>query len=128
MKTLVTSSSILTSALLIGCAGEYSFNSNLSGQAINEYFKAGDVLLIEKNTAPPHPFDALAMVDGEACQAYDNEPIASLAEARTNMRLAAANIGGNGVILNRCVEFNDPEGGCLTRTLCIGRAIIMDNK
>ncbi|MCF1427472.1 MAG: hypothetical protein LPD71_05690 [Shewanella sp.] len=128
MKYISTLTCMLTGTLLTGCAGDYSFNSNLSSKAVKDYFKAGDVLLIDNNMAPPRPFNPLAMVDGESCQVYADEPPASIADARTKMRLAAANAGGNGVILNNCVEYHDPEGGCLTRVLCIGRAIVMEDK
>lgn len=128
MKPLTLISGLMASALLAGCAGDYTFNSNLSGKAVKEYFKAGDVLLIDKNMAPPRPFEPLAMVDGEACQIFADEPPATAADARTKLRLAAANAGGNGVMLNNCVEYKDPEGGCLTRALCIGRAIVMEDE
>ncbi|MCL1036395.1 hypothetical protein L2725_04290 [Shewanella corallii] len=128
MKLLSIPSCMLAAGLLAGCAGDYTFNSNLSGKAVNEYFKAGDVALIEKNVAPPRPFNPLAMVDGESCQIFADEPPASAVDARTKMRLAAADAGGNGVMLNNCVEYKDPEGGCLSRVICIGRAIVMEDE
>lgn len=119
---------LLISILLVGCTGKYSFNSNLSKQAIDEYYKAGGVLFIEKNQTPPRPFNPIGMVDGESCQIGNNDAPASVANARTDLRRHAADKGGNGVILNNCVNFNEPDAGCITRVLCIGQAISMESE
>ena len=113
---------------LVGCAGEYTFNSNLDNQLIVDYYKAGQVLLIEKNHTPPRPFDPIGVVDGESCQIGDNDAPASAANARTELRRHAADKGGNGVILNNCVTFPDSDSGCITRVLCLGQAISMESK
>lgn len=116
---------MLLSSMLSGCASHYSVNTNLNPDNVADYFKAGQVLLVQKNQDPPRPFNPLGLVDGESCQVYADNPPASLSDARTRLRLAAANKGGNAVILNNCVTYQDPEGGCLTRAVCIGQAIVM---
>ncbi|MBV7316231.1 Rcs stress response system protein RcsF [Shewanella sp. NIFS-20-20] len=109
--------------LLAGCAGDYSFQSNLNSAAINDYFKAGDVSLYTRDQAPQGLFERLAMVSGESCQLNPNDPPASQAEARTQLRRHTADIGGNGVMLNNCVSFSNEADGCISRIQCIGQAI-----
>ncbi|MGL6012518.1 MAG: Rcs stress response system protein RcsF, partial [Shewanella oncorhynchi] len=49
MKIILSSALVL---LLSACASDYSFNSNLDSEAINDYFKASDVILYEGDTLP----------------------------------------------------------------------------
>ncbi|MGL4476397.1 MAG: Rcs stress response system protein RcsF [Shewanella sp.] len=109
--------------LLSGCAGDYSFQSNLSGKAIDDYFKAGDVTLYTRDQAPNGLFERVKMVAGESCQLEANSPPATMAEARTELRRQAADVGANGVMLNNCVTFTNEAEGCVSRIQCLGQAI-----
>lgn len=113
--------------LLVGCAGKYTFNSNLNKNEINEYFKVSTVQLIEKSHIPPRPFNPLGIVDGESCQIGLNDAPASAAMARTQLRKHAANKGANGVMLDNCINFDEPDSGCITRVYCVGQAISMES-
>lgn len=114
----------LFALLLAGCASEYTFNSNLDGQAINDYFKVGEVTLYQEGTEPTVPYELKGMVEGESCQERSNDAPASLSAARTAARYAAADKGANGLIIKRCVMFDQPSKTCVTQTLCVGQAIL----
>lgn len=129
MKDFIVSLILASISMLFsGCHSNYAFNSNINPTAIDDYFKAGRVTLFTEDNIPPSFFNQVAMVDGESCQLTKTAPPASKVEARTNLREAAANVGANGVILNKCVSYKDAEGGCITRVLCLGQAILMEDK
>lgn len=120
MKYLIPSTLML---LLSACAGDYAFNSNLSGKAIDDYFKASDVIVYQGSIQPTGPYEIKGMVEGEACQARENDIPASIADARTQARRAAADKHANGIIIKNCVLFEETADGCFSRALCVGQAI-----
>lgn len=120
MKMILSSALVL---LLSACASDYSFNSNLNGEAIDDYFKASDVTLYEGDTLPKGHYELKGLVQGESCQANINAVPASLADARTEARRAAADKNANGIIIKQCVMFEEAAQGCISRALCVGQAI-----
>lgn len=122
MKMILSSALVL---LLSACASDYSFNSNLNGEAIDDYFKASDVTLYEGDTLPKGHYELKGLVQGESCQADINAVPASLADARTEARRAAADKSANGIIIKQCVMFEEAAQGCISRALCVGQAIKM---
>ncbi len=124
MKVILPSILVL---FLSACANDYSFSSNLDGNAINDYFKAGDVTLFENANLPKGHYELKGLVQGESCQAEANAVPASLSEARTEARRAAADKGANGIIIKQCVMMEEAAQGCISRALCVGQAIQMAN-
>lgn len=120
MKNILPSALVL---LLSACASDYSFNSNLNSKAINDYFKASDVTLYEGNALPKGQYELKGLVQGESCQPDIHAVPASLAEARTEARRAAADKGANGIIIKQCVMLEETAQGCISRALCVGQAI-----
>lgn len=120
MKILLSSALVL---LLSACASEYSFNSNLNSDAINDYFKASDVTLYEADQTPAGHYELKGLVQGESCQAQSNDVPASIADARTEARRSAADKGANGIIIKQCVIVEEAAQGCVSRALCVGQAI-----
>lgn len=120
MKLLLSSASVL---LLSACASEYSFNSNLDSDAINDYFKASDVTLYEADQTPAGHYELKGLVQGESCQAQANDVPASIADARTEARRNAADKGANGIMIKQCVIVEEAAQGCVSRALCVGQAI-----
>ena len=57
---------------------------------------------------------------GESCQADANQPVPNAGEARTLARRRAADMGGNGVTIDKCAEFSDTPG-CLKQVICYGQ-------
>ncbi|MCL1057616.1 hypothetical protein L2729_06330 [Shewanella gelidimarina] len=120
MKYLLPASLIL---LLSACAGEYAFNSNLDSDAINDYFKASDVTVYEGSVQPKGPYEIKGLVEGETCQMGKNDAPASIAEARTLARRAAADKHANGLIIKNCLLIEASTPNCVTSALCVGQAI-----
>jgi RcsF protein len=120
MKIILSSALVL---LLSACASDYSFNSNLDSEAINDYFKASDVILYEGDTLPKGHYELKGLVEGESCQADANGAPASLADARTEARRNAADKGANGIIIKQCVIFEEAAQACISRALCVGQAV-----
>ncbi|GIU16868.1 MULTISPECIES: Rcs stress response system protein RcsF [unclassified Shewanella] len=124
MKYLLPSVFVL---LLAGCAGEYTFNSNLDSDAINDYFKASDVTVYEGTLQPIGPFEVKGMVEGETCQVSENDAPASISEARTLARRAAADKQANGLVVKNCLLIEEASQNCVSRAICVGQAIVTTN-
>ncbi|MCK8044320.1 hypothetical protein MSG37_05450 [Shewanella sp. 1CM18E] len=114
--------------MLSGCAGDYTFNSNLDSDAINDYFKASDVTVYEGAMQPVGPFEIKGLVEGETCQVSENDAPASIAEARTLARRAAADKQANGLVIKNCLLIEEASPNCVSRALCVGQAIITTNQ
>jgi len=125
MKYLLPTSLLI---LLSACAGEYRFSSNLDSNAINDYFKAGDVKLYENNRLPIGPYEVKGLVEGETCQVGQHDAPASIIEARTIARRAAADKQANGLIIKNCVRLQEPTPSCVSRALCVGQAIVINSQ
>ena len=119
MKTIIIPALVL---LVSGCAGEYKFNSNLSGEAINDYFKVSDVTVYE-NSLPSGNFERKGLVEGESCQLAEKDAPASIVEARTLARRSAADKGANGLIIKTCFLTVEKTSQCVSSAICIGQAI-----
>lgn len=111
-----------------GCAGDYTFNSNLDSDAINDYFKASDVTVYEGPLQPVGPFEIKGLVEGETCQIAENDAPASIAEARTLARRAAADKQANGLVIKNCLFIEEASQNCVSRAICIGQAIVTTNQ
>jgi len=120
MKTLLIAPLVL---LLSACAGDYKFNTNLDGEAIDEYFKVSDVAVFEGNTRPSEPYEIIGLVEGETCQENANDAPASISEARTLARRSAADDGANAIIIKKCMVLEEQDVSCFSRAVCIGQAI-----
>ncbi|ABV36052.1 lipoprotein, putative [Shewanella sediminis HAW-EB3] len=120
MKTLLIAPLVL---LLSACAGDYKFNTNLDGEAIDDYFKASDVAVFEGNTHPSVPYEIIGLVEGETCQESVNDAPASISEARTLARRAAADKGANAILIKKCMVFEEKSQACISRAICVGQAI-----
>ncbi len=121
MKYLLPASLVI---LLSACAGEYAFKSNLDGEAINDYFKVGDVALYEGSVQPKGPYEIKGLVEGETCQVGESDAPASIVEARTLARRAAADKQANGLVIKNCLLIEESTPNCVTRALCVGQAIV----
>ncbi|WP_028117309.1 Rcs stress response system protein RcsF [Ferrimonas senticii] len=117
MRVRLFSASMLLTALL-GCSNNYSFNSNLDGQRIDQYFAVGQVQVTD--AAPAHA-QSLGFVDGLSCQSGNQQPVANEADARTALRKAAATLGANTVVIRQCVALAELPG-CLSAIQCSAEA------
>ncbi|MGZ9897850.1 Rcs stress response system protein RcsF [Shewanella gaetbuli] len=111
------------SLVLTACAGDYAFNTNLDSEKINDYFKVGEVTVYEGSNLPKGKFDMLSLVEGESCQEQANDAPSSISDARTQARKKAAELGATGIIIQHCIDINEPDSVCVSRSICSGQAI-----
>ncbi|GAA5190434.1 Rcs stress response system protein RcsF [Ferrimonas gelatinilytica] len=112
--------SALSLLLLTACSNDYRFSSNLDPDNFEDYFAAGNVVLVD--TLPPQA-EALGVVEGQSCQREAQDPAPNGAEARTDMRRNAAQLGADAVKLLRCSEVDPEASGCLALMVCYGQAL-----
>ncbi|ENY73013.1 lipoprotein [Aeromonas diversa CDC 2478-85] len=117
MKRLILMMPLLAS----GCAN-YAFNSNLDKKNFDEYFKPSGVEIYQQDQLADLNYLYLGTVEGQSCQEGSNQPVPSAANARTEARTRAADLGGNGLVLDKCSERSDTPG-CLKQIVCYGQAI-----
>ena len=86
----------LAPLLLSGCSN-YTFNSNVDKEIFDQYFKPSQVTVYDKAQLEKMNYIHLTTVEGSVCQQASNEPKPTLADARTQARLAAADAGANGI-------------------------------
>lgn len=65
-------------------------------------------------------YTARGEVSGSSCQAAASQPAATQAEALLRLKLAAAAVGANRVILRQCRQVTTPA--CAASWICIGDA------
>ncbi|MBQ1783194.1 MAG: hypothetical protein II007_06060 [Gammaproteobacteria bacterium] len=108
--------------LLAGCATSWTFESNLDPQAISDYFAPGSVVVITAEATGQRP--TLGPVSGEACQESTVQVPVTEADARTELRAKAAQMGAEAVVIEQCTTLSGKEAppSCLTLILCSGHA------
>ena len=111
----------LLAVALSGCAG-WGFNSNVSPDGIKDYYKGDSVRLYSKAELEGVNYVTLGSVEGEACQITADEAPPKEADARASVRRRAADMGANGLLLDRCIRFDDMPG-CIEQVLCSGQAL-----
>lgn len=110
---------------LAGCAN-WGFDSNVSPEGIKDYYKGSDVRIYQKEDLADVNYVVLSSVEGEACQIKTTDAAPKEAEARADIRRRAADLGANGLLLDRCIRFEDMPG-CIEQVLCSGQAIKVAN-
>ena len=111
----------LLAVALSGCAG-WGFNSNVSPDGIKDYYKGDGVQLYSKADLEGVNYVTLGSVEGEACQIKADEAPPKEADARASVRRRAADMGANGILMDRCIRFDDMPG-CIEQVLCSGQAL-----
>ncbi|MBR9857176.1 MAG: exopolysaccharide biosynthesis protein [Gammaproteobacteria bacterium] len=111
----------LLAVALSGCAG-WGFNSNVSPDGIKDYYKGDGVQLYSKADLEGVNYVTLGSVEGEACQINADEAPPKEADARASVRRRAADMGANGILMDRCIRFDDMPG-CIEQVLCSGQAL-----
>ncbi|OXY81875.1 Rcs stress response system protein RcsF [Oceanimonas doudoroffii] len=114
----------LVTLTLSGCAN-MGFDSNVSPAGIKDYYKGSNVKLYGREELKAANYVSLGTVEGEACQVEANEPPPKDADARADIRRRAADMGANGILLDRCIRFEDMPG-CIEQVLCSGQALVVN--
>lgn len=117
--------SIVTAALLttflLGCSG-YQVSTNLDRENFSDYFKPSQVTVYEKTQLQQLNYQRLGTVEGESCQSSTLDPPPSEADARTEARRRAAELGANGMWIDQCLQV-EPNKECISLLVCYGQAI-----
>lgn len=111
----------LLAVALSGCAN-WGFDSNVSPEGIKDYYKGDDVALYTKAELDGVNYVTLGSIEGEACQIETKDAPPKEADARASIGRRAADMGANGLLLDRCIRF-DEMPGCIEQVLCSGQAI-----
>ncbi len=114
-------SALLLSLLLAGCSN-YSFHTNLDKENFTEYFKPGTVTLVDKEQLDTLQYQVLGTVEGESCQEDDTQAVPIIGDARTEARVRTADLGGNGLLISKCIELGQTPG-CKASITCYGQAL-----
>lgn len=117
MKRLILIMPLIAS----GCAN-YAFNSNLDKENFDDYFKPGSVQIYQQDELAGLNYLYLGTIEGESCQSDANQPRPNAGDARTQARRRAADMGANGVTIDKCAELSDTPG-CLKQVICYGQAL-----
>ncbi|GGA79917.1 hypothetical protein GCM10011369_22380 [Neiella marina] len=113
---------LLLVVMLSACAGDYDVNTNLDPQNFKEYFKPSEVKLYPPSELPQEA-QRIAAVSGFSCQESGNAVPASIADARTDARIKAANLGANALVVDVCETEQDTESpACVSLVSCYARA------
>ncbi|GAA4496976.1 Rcs stress response system protein RcsF [Pseudaeromonas paramecii] len=107
--------------LLTGCS-YFSVHTNIDKENFTEYFKPGSVALVEKAQLEDLNYQVLGTVEAESCQADADQPVPNLGDARTEARRKVADMGGNGLLMGKCVTLAQ-TADCLSSLLCYGQAL-----
>jgi hypothetical protein len=124
MRTLSSFSSrpsLLALSLLAGCSG-YSFHTNLDKENFTEYFKPGSVSLVTEQDLADLDYRILGTVEGNSCQEKARDAAPTEGDARTDARLKSADLGGNGLIISKCLTLENTPG-CVSSVVCYGQAL-----
>ncbi|WP_232821201.1 Rcs stress response system protein RcsF [Oceanimonas marisflavi] len=114
----------LVALTLSGCAN-MGFDSNVSPAGIKDYYKGSNVKLYGRDELKGVNYVTLGTVEGEACQIEAQDAPPKDADARADLRRRAADMGANGILLDRCIRFDDMPG-CIEQVLCSGQALVVN--
>ncbi|MBU2894796.1 rcsF protein [Colwellia sp. D2M02] len=106
--------------LLIGCSGNYAFNSNVKGDNVEEYFSASHVKIYENEKAFSGAKNYLGIVEGEDCQAKSHLAPPDELNARTQARQAAYKLQANAIVFTSCVNIESKQ--CVAQIVCYAKA------
>jgi len=116
-----TVTATLLATLQFGCSG-YEVNTNLDRENFSDYFKPSQVTVYERQQLQSLNYQRLGTVEGESCQSSQLDPPPSEADARTEARRRAAELGANGLWIDQCLQV-EPNKDCIALLVCYGQAI-----
>ena len=112
--------------LLCTSCSYFNFSSNLDPKNFEEYAQKVNVRVYDKKVLNSLNYVDLGTVEGISCQALENDPKATITEARRIAREEVIKLKGNGIMYSTCIELaNTP--GCLTSVSCYARALYVKN-
>ena len=111
--------SLLTS-ILVGCTGNYTFESNVKADNAQEYFSASKVKIYTDEQAFGASYQYVGLVEGEDCQKEQHLAAPDPINARTQARQTAYLQKANAIIFTSCVDIETKH--CIAQVVCYGKA------
>jgi RcsF protein len=111
--------SLLTS-ILLGCAGNYTFESNVKADNAKEYFSASKVKIYNDEQEFGASYQYVGLVEGEDCQKEQHLAAPDPINARTQARQTAYLQKANAIIFTSCVDIEAKH--CIAQVVCYGKA------
>ena len=121
LTSTLRASSLFALAWLAGCSG-YSFHTNLDKENFTEYFKPGTVNLVSEQDLADLDYRILGTVEGNSCQEEARNAAPTEGDARTDARIKTADLGGNGLLISKCLTLQNTPG-CVSSVVCYGQAL-----
>ena len=122
MKSIIFALSALT---LVACSS-FEFKTNLDPQNFKEYFKPSAATEVTDADIENKPTHLLGVVEGLSCQVTEDDPVATEANARTDARKKAADLGANAIKFGKCVRLENTPA-CKVSVSCYANAIAVDD-
>ena len=119
MKSLPFVALLMT--MLSGCS-LFQVHTNLDKENFTEYFKPGTVTLVDKEQLDSLQYQILGTVEGNSCQEDNTQPVPVIGDARTDARVRTADLGGNALLISKCIELGQTPG-CQASITCYGQAL-----
>lgn len=108
------------------CACEsVAFNTNLDPDNFKDYYKASAVEDSTYEGLTGKNYKSLGLVRGLSCQIDDRDFPANEADARTDARRKAADMGANAVVFGKCVKINKTPS-CQVSVTCYADALLVN--
>lgn len=111
---------IILTSFLLGCSGNYAFNSNLKATGSKQYFSASNVEIYENEQEFNGNFQFIGLVEGEDCQRKTHLAPPDPIIARTQARQQAYAKEANAVIFTACVDID--SNACINQVVCYAKA------
>ncbi len=115
-----------TACLLTACSS-VSFDSNLNPHNFSEYFKPSQVETVTYAELADKTYSVLGAVHALSCQQNADDFPANAADARTELKRKAADMGANALVIHQCVRAED-TGACTLSVTCYGDAIYVPER
>ncbi|MBO6258437.1 MAG: exopolysaccharide biosynthesis protein [Succinivibrio sp.] len=115
---------LIISALVVWCCvgcESFTFTSNLDPDNFSNYYKPSSVETMTEEELQNVRHKSLGTVAGLACQAKDRDYIATEADARTDARIKAADMGADAIKMGRCVRLENTPA-CKVSITCYAEA------
>ena len=108
------------------CACEsVAVNTNLDPQNFKDYYKASAVTDNTYEELSGKSYKSLGFVRGISCQLNPNDFPANEADARTQARRNAADLGANSVVFGKCVKIQKSPS-CEVSVTCYADALMVN--
>lgn len=126
MKSSLLLAASMGTTLFISACQNVAVETNVSPSNFEEYFKPSSVEVYDKNSILEHRYHSLGMVVGLACQEKPEDFIARDTEARLDALIQTADLGGNGIVYNKCIRLERTKA-CHVSVTCYAEAFVVDN-